>query len=214
MPPELLQLLQQMLQQRAQPQPQPQGGGFDIASLLKATEPDPVGRGNRLSGLPSYAPGSESPFNTGFFNPENSAASLSPAARAASQGNNAMNQWASLGFGAIPQGQMQSANAAMAAVPNAGPPMSGFGAIEPPPMAPAGPQVGSWLGGPATGWELVGPKNPGEGGGSLLGMVPPVGPISPNETPFGIMNPPAKRRKPLPAGVSASPGFSAGGFSY
>lgn len=218
MPPELLQLLQTMMQQRVgggtgSPTPAPAApAGFDILGLLKATDPDPVGTANRLSGLPSTAPGSQSPFTTGFFNPENSAASLTPEARLASQGNNAMNQWAQLGgMTGVDPTALAKMNAGAAAVPNAGPPMSGFGAIEPPPVQPTLPGVGSWLGNPTTGFDLVGPKNPTEGGGFILDSIPGVGRISPNETATGILNPPKKRRKPFSAGASANP---SPGFAY
>jgi hypothetical protein len=38
-----------------------------LAPLIAALRNDPVGDANRTSGLPSYAAGSTSPFNTGFF---------------------------------------------------------------------------------------------------------------------------------------------------
>lgn len=50
---------------------------------------DPVGYANKMSQLPSYMPGSQSPFNTGFFGSQ-----LTPEARLASQGPSATTQWA------------------------------------------------------------------------------------------------------------------------
>ncbi len=41
--------------------------GLDFTKLLSALRNDPVGDANRTSSLPSYAPGSTSPFNTGYF---------------------------------------------------------------------------------------------------------------------------------------------------
>lgn len=36
--------------------------------LIRAMRPDPAGDAYRMAGLPSYVAGSQSPFNTGFFN--------------------------------------------------------------------------------------------------------------------------------------------------
>lgn len=49
---------------------------------------DPQGYANKVTQLPSYAPGSQSPFNTGFFNN-----TLKPEAALASQGLSATAQW-------------------------------------------------------------------------------------------------------------------------
>lgn len=51
---------------KAQTQPT---GGFDLSGLLKSlyAAKDPVGYANKMTAMPSYAPGSLSPFNTGFF---------------------------------------------------------------------------------------------------------------------------------------------------
>lgn len=216
MPPELLQLLQTLLSGGSARQPQqPQ---TNILDILRATDPDPVGTNNRLAGLPSYAPGSQSPFATGFFNPENRATSLTPEARLASQGNNAMNQWAQLGgVSGVDPSALATMNAAKAR-PHATPPRTDFGPVPAPPIPPepATPQVGSWMGGPQTGWELIGPKGPGSGGGFLLDSVPGVPPPKPNETPFGIVNP-TVRRKPKAGRGGTSFGASGNprpGFSY
>jgi hypothetical protein len=67
------------------------GGQTDLAGLLQqlTINRDPVGYFNKMSQLPSYIPGSLSPFNTGFFtNPP-----LTPEGRLASQGGSAMTQW-------------------------------------------------------------------------------------------------------------------------
>jgi hypothetical protein len=61
----LTQLIASLLAPRQQPIQAP---GNNIASLVTALRNDPVGDYNRLSSLPSSAPGSLSPFNTGFFN--------------------------------------------------------------------------------------------------------------------------------------------------
>lgn len=213
MDPEFLkQLLTALFAPRQAAAPQ----GNSIQDIVRATDPDPVGTANKLSNLPSSAPGSLSPFATGFFNPENSAASMSPEARLASQGRSATNQWAALGANsAIDPAKLQQLNQAkVAAGMNSGaPPRNDFGPVQGPDVTVSdwNPQVGSWMGSPATGWELVGPAQPGQGGGNILGSIP-MGPVSPNETPFGIMNPKQKRR-PFKAGVGVGNGLSAGAAS-
>lgn len=52
---------------------------------------DPVGYANKVTSMPSYAPGSQSPFNTGFF--QTGASVMTPAARLASEGRSATAQW-------------------------------------------------------------------------------------------------------------------------
>ncbi len=59
-----------LLAQLLNPMPQGAGGGTDIAKLFSSLQQakDPVGYANKMTSLPSYVPGSQSPFNTGFFN--------------------------------------------------------------------------------------------------------------------------------------------------
>lgn len=203
MPPELMKLLAQMLGGGAQ---QPQQQQPNVLDILQATDPDPVGTANKLSGLPSYAPGSQSPFNTGFFGP-----SATPEARLASQGSSAQNVWSQLGGMQGVNGQavadLTGARNQMAAS-NGAPPRTDVGEVMQPtpiPVAPA-PQVGSWMGDVNSGWNLIGPARAGEGGGSLLGSVPsPKTPTMPFETPFGVSRPakPKAGRGAFNAGASA-----------
>lgn len=70
--------------------PQPQQ---DLSGLLAQLRNDPQGDANK-----GYIPGvsnASSPFSNGFFN--DSAASMSPEGRMATQGRSAMNQWAQQG---------------------------------------------------------------------------------------------------------------------
>jgi hypothetical protein len=77
-------------------QQQPLIPQFDPAALVKALRYDPVAEHSKLASLPSYAPESQSPFATGYFN-QPSSMGLSPEAVLASQGNTATNQWAQMG---------------------------------------------------------------------------------------------------------------------
>lgn len=80
---------QQLQQTPVQPQ-QP-----DLSALLRQLQEgrrDPVAEYNRRSSLPSNAPGSLSPFATGFFGP-GLAEQLTPEQLARSQGATATNQW-------------------------------------------------------------------------------------------------------------------------
>jgi len=73
------------------------GGGVDLAGLINTlhSAQDPVGYANKMSQLPSYMQGSQSPFNTGFFKTGTSV--LTPEARIASEGGSATNQYAQRG---------------------------------------------------------------------------------------------------------------------
>lgn len=215
MPPELLQLLQAILG-GGQRQAAPQGGQPNVLDILRATDTDPVGTANKLSGLPSYAPGSQSPFNTGFFSP-----SLTPEARIASQGNSAINQWAQLGgvqgvdAGKV-QGLTQQKNQAGAAMAGSVPPRTDYGEVQQPiPIPVAPPQhVGSWLPAPGGGWELLGPTGPNSGGGNVLSTLPPGStPAAPpiQEQPLPAAQPVGRGRKPRNPFGQGNFGFSAGG---
>lgn len=155
---------------------QPGASQTNVTDILRATDPDPVGTANKLGNLPSTAPGSLSPFATGFFNPENRATSLTPGARLASQGSNAMNQWASLGgVSGVDPNKLAALQKAKIAAGMSAPPRTNYGEVQQPEVTPSAPppHVGSWLGSPATGWQLVGPKDATSGGGNLLGTIPP-----------------------------------------
>lgn len=103
-----------LLQRLMQPQPTPQASGPDLGALLAQLRNDPQADQNK-----AYMPGVQNaanPFDNGFFN--QSAASLSPEARQATQGNSAMTQWASRG--AVPgvdPGILQSLMATMTPIP-------------------------------------------------------------------------------------------------
>lgn len=216
MPPELLQIIQRLLGGGGMQQPQPQQGG-GILDILRATDPDPVGTANKLSQLPSTAPGSQNPFMSGFFNPENQAASMSPEARLASQGASATNQWAALGGmpGVVDPKVMNPFMQAKQTAGMAAPPRTDYGEVVGPtpiPVAPP-PQVGSWMGNVNSGWELLGPSAPGEGGGNVLGMIPPGStPAAPPireevAPPYAV----GKGRKPRNPFGQGNFGFGAGG---
>lgn len=87
---DFLAALMKMLQQ----QPQQQQAPVDFASLFSSVRNDPQGDANRAY-VPGATSGAGSPFTNGFFN--NSAADLSPEARAATQGRSASTQWAQMG---------------------------------------------------------------------------------------------------------------------
>lgn len=73
--------------------PQQQSPGIDFAKLFGAMRNDPVHDQN--SAYNAGVSGPANPFSNGFFN--DTAASMSPEARVASQGRSATNQWAQLG---------------------------------------------------------------------------------------------------------------------
>lgn len=210
-----MQFLMQLLQGQGQRQ-QPQVQQPNALDILQATDPDPVGTANKLSSLPSTSPGSQNPFATGFFNSENSAASMSPEARLASQGNSAMSQWAQLGgMPGVDGSKIKGMLGAKAAVAGGAPPRTDVGEIRGPeaiPVAPP-PQVGSWMGSPASGWQLLGPTEPGSGGGNILNSLPPgTTPASTlTEAPMPLVQPIGKGRKPRNPFGGGNFGFGAGG---
>jgi hypothetical protein len=222
MPPELLQLLQRLLAGGGGAAPQPTATP-NILDIIKATEPDPVAAANRAASMPSYMPGSQSPFATGFFNPENRASSMSPEARLASQGNNAVNQWAQLGGnpGVDPFELARLTEAKKnVALQSGAPPRTGFGEIPQPEVAPvAAPQVGSWIPQGGNIFSLIGPKRAGEGGGQVLGQATggaaTAAPVPPGGfgTPAGNAILPPKKKKArgafnFGAGPQSRPAFS------
>ena len=81
-----------LLSRLAQPNVQPQER-LDLNELVKTlvAVKDPIGTANKLMSLPSYVSGSQSPFNTGFFN--SSKNPLTPEARLASEGGSATAQY-------------------------------------------------------------------------------------------------------------------------
>lgn len=91
----LQQFFMALSQRFSQPQQQMDPSAF-IKTALTEQRNDPVGDFSKRASLPSYAPESQSPFSTGYFN-QPSSAGLSPEAVQASQGNSATNQWAQLG---------------------------------------------------------------------------------------------------------------------
>lgn len=50
-----------------QQQQQPAAAGFNMAGALKEMRNTPQADANATTGMPSYMPGSQSPFNTGYF---------------------------------------------------------------------------------------------------------------------------------------------------
>lgn len=82
------------------PRPTTQTNAIPWHELIQSTQPgysDVHGEANKLTQLPSYVPGSASPFNTGFFDLNQSSFGLTPEAKLASQGPSAQTQWGLLG---------------------------------------------------------------------------------------------------------------------